>query len=140
MRNTTNIGNIGYAKVIAKLCELNIPVYSPFGEGYTADLIADFGGKLTRIQIKTTEKVHGDFITWKITKQSGFHGSRVPYTKEEVDYFALYCIQEDILCLVPFEKTTKTVLTIRLDNYKGVRTKTMKFVSDFSFEKVIKEE
>ena len=51
-----NIGNLGEAKVLAKFVELGIQVYIPFGDGSTADLIADFNGKLNRIQIKSTEK------------------------------------------------------------------------------------
>ena len=48
---------------------MGIPVYTPFAEGYTADLISDFNGKLNRIQIKTTEKVQeGDWMKWKITR------------------------------------------------------------------------
>ena len=51
MTNTTNLGNIGQAYVIAKFVELGIPVYTPIGEGYPTDLIADFKGKLNKIQI-----------------------------------------------------------------------------------------
>ena len=57
-KNTSAIGNIGQAKVLSKFVELGIPVYTPFGEGYTVDLIAEFNGKLNRIQIKTTENIH----------------------------------------------------------------------------------
>ena len=48
MTNTTNLGNIGQAYVIAKFVELGIPVYTPIGEGYPTDLIADFKGKLNK--------------------------------------------------------------------------------------------
>lgn len=136
--NTTNIGNIGYAKVLSKFVELGIPIYVPFGEGYTADLIAQFGGKLNKIQIKTTQKIHnGECIKWKITKQEGYHGNQKSYTEDEVDYFALYCIEADVLCLVPFDRAPKAEMIIRLDSYTGTKTKIMKFVSDFLFEKVI---
>lgn len=56
MRSTTNIGNIGQSAIISKLVSLNVPVFIPFGEGYKADIIAEFNGKLNKIQIKTTEK------------------------------------------------------------------------------------
>lgn len=138
MRNTTNVGNIGYAQVLAKFIQMGIPVYTPFAEGYTADLIADFNGKLNRIQIKTTEKVQeGDWMKWKITRQEGFHGKQVSYEEGTVDYFAVYCIENGVLCLVPYDQAPKTELIIRLDSYEGTRLKTMKFVSDFSFEKVV---
>ena len=51
-----NIGNLGEAKVLAKFVELGIQVYTPFGDGSVVDLIADFNGKLNRIQVKSTEK------------------------------------------------------------------------------------
>lgn len=139
-RNTSALGNIGQVKTLSKFVELGVPVFTPFGEGYTADLIADFNGKLNRIQVKTTESLHDDtYMLWKITRQNGFHGDKKKYTKEEVDYFALYCIETDILCLVPIEKAQTYEVTIRLDNYEGVRTKVMKFVSEYKFENFIKD-
>lgn len=138
MKNTTNIGNIGQAFVVAKFIELGIPVYTPVGEGYPTDLIADFKGKLNRIQIKTTENLHDDcYMTWKITHQCGYHGNRIKYTKEEVDYFALYCLETKGLYLVPYEKAKTNELTIRLDSYEGVRTKTMKFEAEYQFENFV---
>lgn len=138
-RNTSVIGNIGQAKVFSKFVELGIPVYLPFGEGYVIDLIADFNGKLNKIQIKTTEKLHdSSYMKWRITHQDGYHGSRKKYTSDEVDYFALYCIESDIMCLVPLEEAKTLEVKIRLDLFEGVRQKNMKFVSDYKFEKFIK--
>jgi hypothetical protein len=54
--NSKRIGNLGEAKVLCKFVELGIPVYLPFGDNEKADLIADFNGKLNKIQIKTSKK------------------------------------------------------------------------------------
>ena len=78
-------------------------------------------------------------MQWRITKQEGFHGNKIKYTSNEVDYFALYCIETDVLCLVPFNYAQGLVITIRLDSYVGRRYKTMHFVSDFTFEKTISD-
>lgn len=138
MKNTTNTGNVGYAKVLAKFVQLEVPVYTPFVEGYAADLVAEFGGKLNKIQIKTTEKVHeGTHMKWKVTRQDGYHGNKIQYEEGEVDYFAVYCIENDVLCLLPFDQVPKSELIIHLDSYEGTRTKTMKFVQDFTFERAI---
>lgn len=138
MKNTTDIGNVGYAKTLCKFVQMNIPVYTPFAEGYKADLIADFGGKLNRIQVKTTERVcDGDQVKWKVTRQDGYHGNRISYDPSEVDYFATYCIENDLLCLLPYDQVPKSELVLRLDSYTGVRTKVMKFASDFTFEKTV---
>lgn len=52
-----NIGNIGEAKVLAKFVELGIPTYLPFGDNEKADLIANFNGKLNKIQVKLLLKL-----------------------------------------------------------------------------------
>ena len=57
--NSKNVGNIGEAKTLAKFVELGIPVYIPFGDNEKADLVAEFNGKLNKIQCKTSKK------TWK---------------------------------------------------------------------------
>ena len=53
---TKQLGNIGEAKALAKFVELQIPVYIPFGDNEKSDLIADFNGKLNKIQVKTSEE------------------------------------------------------------------------------------
>ena len=47
--NTKRIGNIGEAAVLNKFVEMQIPVYIPFGDNESADLIAEFNGKLNKI-------------------------------------------------------------------------------------------
>lgn len=54
--NSKNVGNIGEAKTLAKFVELGIPVYIPFGDNEKADLVAEFNGKLNKIQCKTSKK------------------------------------------------------------------------------------
>lgn len=53
---TKQLGNIGEAKVLAKFVELKVPVYIPFGDNEKSDLIAEFNGKLNKIQVKTSEE------------------------------------------------------------------------------------
>ena len=48
--NSKSIGNIGEAKVLCKLVELGIPVYTPFGDNEKADLIAEFNGNLIKFK------------------------------------------------------------------------------------------
>ena len=136
--NSSQIGNIGEVKVLSKFVELGVPVYLPYGDGYEVDMIAVFNNKTNRIQIKTTEKVHSNGVMkWKMTKQDGYHGSRIKYNEGVIDYFALYCIEADVLCLVPFEDARVDLISIRLDSYEGIRSSAMRFVKDFQFEKFI---
>lgn len=137
--NASQLGNIGEVRVLSEFIKLGVPCYLPYGDGNKCDLIADFNGKLNKIQIKTTEKLNTNgAMEWKVTRQEGFHGNRIQYNKEDIDYFAFYCIETDIVCLVPFDENfPSTILSIRMDNYTGNRLKTMRFVKDYQISNFI---
>lgn len=134
-------GNLGEVRVLSEFVKLGVQCYLPYGDGSAVDLIADFGGKLNRIQVKTSEHLNkAGAMEWSVTRQEGYHGNRANYSLNDIDYFAFYCIETDIVCLVPFdEKFPASTLSIRLDNYTGKRLSTMRFASDFSVEKIIKQ-
>ena len=136
---TNQKGNLGEVRVLSEFIKLGIPCYLPYGDGNTVDLIADFGGKLNRIQVKTTESLNkAGAMEWKTTRQEGYHGSRTTYKVNDIDYFAFYCIETDIVCLVPFdENLPASTLSIRLDSYEGKRLNTMRFASDYSIKAII---
>lgn len=46
---TKQLGNIGEAKLVS----MNIPVYVSFGDNEKADLVADFNGKLNKLQVNS---------------------------------------------------------------------------------------
>ena len=136
--NSSKIGNIGQAKVVSKFTEMGIETFLPFGDGSKYDLIAEFNGKLNKIQIKTTKNIKkNSCITWRLCCQNGRNGNQKKYNNDEVDYFALYCIETDVLCLVPFCNAQTTELNFRMDNYKGKKLKNMNFCSEYTFDKII---
>ena len=134
-------GNLGEVRVLSEFVKLGVQCYLPYGDGSAVDLIADFGGKLNRIQVKTSEHLNkAGAMEWSVTRQEGYHGNRANYSLNDIDYFAFYCIETDIVCLVPFdEKFPVSTFSIRLDNYTGKRLSTMRFASDFSVEKIINQ-
>lgn len=99
--NSKVIGNIGEAITIAEFVRRGIPVYTSFGENERADLIAEFNGKLNKIQCRTSERFEDNVIVWRLTSSTstGVH----VYDKSEIDYFSLYNIESKILLLVPIE-------------------------------------
>lgn len=131
--NTSQLGNIGEARVLSEFTKLGIPCYLPYGAGNTADLIAEFNNKLNKIQIKTTSSLNkAGAMEWKVTRQEGYHGNKINYKKEDIDYFAFYCLETDIVCLVPFDENfPNATLSIRLDDYNGRKLSTMRFAKDY---------
>lgn len=138
--NTSQLGNIGEVRVLSEFVKLGVPCYVPYGDGNTVDLIAQFNNKLNRIQIKTTTSLNkAGAMEWKVTRQDGYHGQKAQYNVNDIDYFAFYCLETDIVCLVPFDENfPTTTLSIRLDNYTGNRLSTMRFVKDYQISNFIK--
>ena len=50
--NSKDKGNIGESKILYEFIKRGIQVSIPFGDNARYDLIADFGGKLNKIQVK----------------------------------------------------------------------------------------
>lgn len=133
--STDRLGNIGESKTLSKFVELQIPVYIPFGGKERADLIAEFNGRLNKIQVKTSEFSKNEKIVFKLTTSSR-SGKRHTYSSNEIDYFALYNFQEDILILIPFSEVEgKTSVTFRISSNITENNKILNW-QDFLFEKI----
>lgn len=137
--NSKSIGNIGEAKVLCKFVELGIPVYVPFGDNEKADLVADFNGKLNRIQVKTSFKAEDGKMIFDLTS-STLHrknGIKHIYTSEEIDYFACYNVTRDKIFLIPIDNTPKTSITIRYEKPKNNQSKGIIFEEQYLIENVL---
>lgn len=138
--NTKRLGNIGEIKTIAKLVEMQIPVYQAFGDIEKADLVADFNGKLNKIQVKTSEIFKdGSFIvdltSSTIRKKLDY---KHKYSADEIDYFAIYNLQSDILLLLPIKEFEgRSAIKINIP-YKPSRNQ-FKAINweDYVFDKII---
>lgn len=138
---TKKIGNIGEAKVIAKFVELGIPVYIPFGDNEKSDLIAEFNGKLNKIQVKTSIKAENGKMVFNISS-STLHrknGVKHVYTHEEVDYFALYNIQRDVILLFSIDEVSNYSVVVRYEDTKNKQKIGVKYEQDYLIDKVILE-
>lgn len=139
--NSKRIGNIGEVKALSKFVELGIPVYIQFGDNETADLVADFNGKLNKIQVKTSSKAEDGKMEFQVASATSFSrtGDTVhKYTEFEVDYFVLYNIQRDKIFIVPFEECSSRTFTIRYELPKNGQKIGIHMEEDYSFEKYIK--
>lgn len=143
--STARIGKLGEYKVATKFAERDIPVYLPMTEAEEADMIAEFGGKLQKVQVKTSNELGGkynDVIKFKLLNSDHkvSHGQVKMrgklYDVDKVDYFALYSLPDDEIYLV---KNTgdKTCIYLR-DNYpdNGQKAK-INLSSDYNIDNVL---
>lgn len=97
------------------LTSLGYNVSVPLGEDCKYDMIADFGGMLTRIQIKScTEKENGISINLRSTSLSSENIVVRTYSKDDIDLFGTF--YKGKMYLIPVEEC-------------GVSTKLLSFSS-----------
>ena len=138
--NSKRIGNIGEAKVLAKFVEMGIPIYIPFGDDEKADLIAEFDGKLNKIQVKTSIKSKNGCSIFDLTSSTAHrtNGERRKYLNSEIDYFALYSLDRDKIYLMKVPDNHMSAITIRFEDTKSGMKSRVNYESDFLIENVLK--
>lgn len=138
--NSKRIGNIGEAKVLAKFVEMGIPIYIPFGDDEKADLIAEFDGKLNKIQVKTSIKSKNGCSIFDLTSSTAHrtNGERRKYLNSEIDYFALYSLDRDKIYLMKVPDNPMSAITIRFEDTKSGTKSRVNYESDFLIENVLK--
>ena len=138
--NSKRIGNIGEAKVLAKFVEMGIPIYIPFGDDEKADLIAEFDGKLNKIQVKTSIKSKNGCSIFDLTSSTAHrtNGERRKYLNSEIDYCALYSLDRDKIYLMKVPDNPMSAITIRFEDTKSGMKSRVNYESDFLIENVLK--
>ena len=140
--NTNRLGNLGEARTLWEFVKREVPVYTQFGDTEKVDIIADFNGKLNKVQCKTTDSLKNGKVTWTLSSttntSSGY--KRHTYTKDEIDYFALYSNQLDILLLIPIDVLLgKAEITIPIPYQKSTNQYSFLNYEDYLFDKIILE-
>lgn len=137
--NSKFVGNVGEAKVLAKFVEYGIPVYLLFGDNERADLIAEFNGKLNKIQVKTSLKAENGVMVFNCCSSTTHrkNGKKYSYDKTQIDYFAFYNIQRDKIFLLPVEDCPVTSVAIRYEKPHSEQIIGIRMETDYLLEKVL---
>lgn len=104
--NSKDKGNIGEAIALAEFTKRNIQVAIPFGDNARYDLIAEFNGKLNKIQIKyCNQKItstNSICCPCASSKNHTTNKNRDTY-ENDVDYFVFYLAEWNKTLIVPIE-------------------------------------
>lgn len=139
---TKDQGILGEGQAIAKFVEYGIPISLPFGDNASYDLIADFNGKLNKIQVKTSTQVTDGRTIFELVKKRINSGEsiRKRYTASEVDYYVLYSLPRKTMYLVPFEKTNGAgQFSIRFIPPKNSQTHGINMEKDYLIDTVLEK-
>ena len=113
-------------------------MYIPYGDNERADLIAEFNGKLNKIQVKTSVDIKNGTVVFDLNSSTTHRGGgRHTYTKDEVDYFACYNLSRDKVYLIPIEKASSSAMIIRFEQPKSKQTHKINWEADYLFENIL---
>jgi hypothetical protein len=84
---------------MARAAEHVLCISKPWGETSHYDFAVETGGKLLRVQVKST------FSHRKGKYRCGVHASRGAYAADAFDFIAAYLVPENLWYIIPAEKT-----------------------------------
>ena len=135
------LGKAGEYLVCADLILRGYIAY-PSEQGLHYDVIVDVGGKLIRIQVKTTSVYKATPQRKEYTPSYLFNirrcgnGGRKRYTDKDVDVFALVAIKENVIGYIPIDKI-KTTMCFRTKEFTYQTNEKGRYLQDYSFEDAI---
>ena len=138
--NSKDKGNIGEALVLAEFAKRNIQVCIPFGDNARYDLVADFNGKLQKIQVKYCgqKPVNGSISCPCASSTNHTTNKHFSTYENDVDYFCFYLVEYDKLILVPIEKIgNRKSIYFRLEKPKNNQSVNVNYVDDYSFDRIL---
>ncbi|MFB3918383.1 MAG: group I intron-associated PD-(D/E)XK endonuclease [Terriglobales bacterium] len=108
LRHTKEQGEWAELRFMARAITQGLKVAKPWGDSARYDLIVEYQGSLKRVQVKSTRPRHyGGYVCHLSTGRSG-------YSRNEVEFLALYLIPEDLWYIIPIEhlEGAQTVLLV----------------------------
>ena len=137
--NSKSKGNIGEAIVLAEFVKYGIQVSIPFGDNARYDLIADFNGKLNKIQVKYCGLMSPSNSVICKCASSTYHTTNKKYITYEgdIDYFCFYIPLWGKVLLVPMERIrNRKTINFRKSKPKNNQSNVL-FVDEYTFDKTL---
>ena len=138
--NSKDKGNIGEGIILAEFVKRDIPVAIPFGDNVRYDLVAEFNGKLNKIQVKYCGQLTENNSISCPCASSTNHTTNKHYTtyENDVDYMAFYLKAWNVCLLVLIEDIgSKRSITFRKDKPKNNQTIGINLIENYSFNKIL---
>lgn len=101
--NSKEKGNIGESRILWEFAQRGVQVSIPFGDNARYDLIAEFNGRLNKIQIKycDCDSENDSIVLCCRSSYNHTTNKRLSTYEHDVDYFAFYIPKWDLSLLVP---------------------------------------
>jgi PD-(D/E)XK endonuclease len=134
-----DIGDRSTLAIILALQSQGCATHLPFGENTRSDLIADFGGRLSRVQCRTG-RLRGGSVLFATCSTYGDHANpkvvRRTY-QGEIDEFAVFCPELGSVYLIPIMGVQlKKQAMLRVDPPKNRQSARVRWASKYEIARV----
>lgn len=130
-------GDIGETRVIYEFTKRGIQVAIPFGDSARYDLIAEFNGKLNKIQVKYCAQItaNNSIVCPSCSSTNHTTNKHLSTYENDIDYFAFYLAPFDECLLVPVSFVgNKKTITFRKEKTKNNQSNNINLIQDFTFD------
>lgn len=104
------------------------------------DYVIDVDGRLYKIQVKTTEKIKdGKRMLFHTCRTNPNTKRRIFYQPNEIDYFFLYCIENDWCGIIDVHDTPKDCLSLYLKPVSSYNSQNVRYADSYEFDYKINE-
>lgn len=129
--NPKQIGERTEGKILSCLLDHEKMVLLPFGDNLRYDLVVEEeNGVFKRIQCKTGRLKNGAIIFQTCSSSYHRNGQRHSY-EGQIEYFGVYCPENDRCYMVPVNDVGKRAATLRIDAPANNQEKHIKWAENY---------
>jgi len=132
-------GNIAFSSVVLELQKHCFNVFTEVGDYSRVDIIAEKDSKLIKIQVKYAHDENGQMIL--NLEKSGPNGYRYTYTKNDVDWFAVYSPSTEKIAWVSADEACeqKRQFSFRLTPPKNKQCVGIHLIEDYGIDRLLRD-
>ena len=127
---TNDIGERAQGIILAEVMKYGYTVLIPFGEGRRYDMVIEKDRQFFRLQCKSGRYKNG-VVRFNTCSVHWWAKTKRKYTREEIDYFAVYCEHIGKVYLVPVEDVGTDVGCLRVEPTANNQAKGIRWAKDY---------
>jgi PD-(D/E)XK endonuclease len=129
-KTTNDIGERAQGAIVAEVMKYGYTILIPFGEGRRYDMVIEKDAEFFRLQCKAGRYENG-VIRFNTCSSNWYNKTRRSYTREEIDYFAIYCEHTGKVYLVFIEDIGGADGTLRIEPTVNNQAKGVRWAKDY---------
>ena len=135
---TNDIGERAQGAILAEVMKYGYTILIPFGEGRRYDMVIEKDGQFFRLQCKAGRYENG-VVKFNTCSVHWWAKTKRRYTREEIDYFAVYCEYTGKVYLIPPEDVGINEGFLRVEPTANNQAKGVRWARDYEIQGQIRE-